>query len=359
MGAPPIVVGRAIMMGTRSKLTEVGLRALVLILSLIVVSFLLTVPYSAAGSQSSSSSPPTLDVSNSFVSISTPVMVFQLDSTKPNVMVFYHQDASQEFRLRISLLQLMEVTPSNLTQSRQILDTLDLQSLVWEYSLVTNSSDADFGHFLVVQLSTAGTLQRASGSYPVNVTLEIFASQGQNETRIITSDWAALEPVGGPTLIKTYVSIRGWSFRTQTDLLDLRLLIDGSAGTVLHHEEFTATELYNTISVVSDVTGHTDANVQWLRRAVIDNGTIRKSADVTLNTFDEAGALGVDLYYASFTNATLEHDPVVGVMASYLQAPYVPIDINIVIFGATSLLALTIVTGYLSRRSYDTLRRNK
>ena len=273
-------------------------------------------------------------------------------------MISYPQDQEQQFRFRISLLQLMEVTPPNKTSASQVVGSVSLASVNWDFTQLGNASEARFGPNLQVKISATVPIQHGANAYPVNISLVLFASLKQNDTMVVTNDWVAIEPVGGPTQTKLDLSISGWPFQTATDTLVLRILLDGSQGTVSHHGEFTATELFNTIAMVNDVTQKQDASIQWLRRAVIDNGT-RTSADVTLNTFSTGENLYVDLYYPSFTVATLTHDFLLETSSSFKAAGFVPLQFLTPIAGAATLFVLTLSITYLSRRQQFVLRRNR
>lgn len=302
---------------------------------------------------------PSLSGSGSVISITSPSMITQIELDKPNLVIFSPQDQQQEFRLRIALQQLLEVAPANQTEPIQVLDTVDLQTLAWGFSQERNDSDTGYGRYLQLRLSASGNLQRGPNVSRMDMSLTIFASERQNETAIIADDWAALESVGGPTQVKLDISIHGWPFRSSQSMLVLRVSVDGSQGTVRHHGEFSATELFNTVGIVNDVTRRQDAYVQWLRRAVVDNGTSRRSADVTLKTFADGEATGVDLYYPSFTNSTLKHDPIIGTSDTFFSAPFVPIQFGNLLAGGASLLVLVLSIIFLTHRSYLTLHRNR
>ncbi len=300
---------------------------------------------------------PSFSSSSSTATITTPYMISQMVLNKPDFLVFYPQDQAQQFRFRVSFRQLLEVPPLN--QSQVALDTLDLQALPWTFAQLENASSTVYGRYLRMQLTATANIQRGATEVPVDIRFTVFASERQNETSIFANDWVALESIGGPEQVKLDVSIRGWPFRSTQNLLVLRASLNGSQGTVRHHGEFSATELFNSISIINDVTQHQDASISWLQRAIVDDGIIRRSARVMLQTFADGEALGVDLYYPSFANATLRHDPLIATSGTFFSAPFVPIQAtNLPIAGAVLLLlALSII--YLSRRSQYALRRSQ
>lgn len=302
---------------------------------------------------------PTLISSSSNISIAGSLIVSQFDLSRSSSTTSYPQDQEQEFQLGITLLQLMEITATNQTASSQVLDTLNLQTLNWKFTHLRNASEIQYGQNLHGQLYANAHFQRGSRVYDVNVSLDLFASARQNETQIISSDWLAIVPVGGPSQIGLEMSISGWAFRTPQDLLALRILIDGSQGTVRHHTAYSSTGLFNTIGVVNDVTQRRDASLNWLHRAIEDNGTVKTSAEVGLNTFSNGDALYADVYYQSFANSTLTHEFILETSNSFQAATFVPIHVFILLAGASTLLVLTLSIAYLSRRSYFVLHRQR
>ncbi len=300
---------------------------------------------------------PSLARSGSVISVAGSLIVSQFDLSGSSSTTFYPQDLEQEFHLKITLPQLMEINATNPTASLQVLDSLNLQTLSWGFSRLRNASEIQYGQNLRGQLSAIAHLQRGSHVYAVNISLDLFASVRQNETQIIASDWLAIEPLGGPSQVGMELSISGWPFRTPQDLLALRILIDGSQGTVRHHSAYSSTGLFNTVGIVNDVTQHHDASLNWLHRAIADNGTVKASAEVGLNTFNNGEAL--DIYYPSFANATLTHELILETSNSFQPAAFVPIHVFILLAGATTLLVLTLTIAYLSRRSYFVLHRQR
>jgi hypothetical protein len=252
----------------------------------------------------------------------------------------------------------MEVTSPNATSASQVVDSVDLVAANWHFSLLGNASEVKFGPNLQGELSATIPLTRGGNTFAVNISLVEFASLRQNDTTVVTNDWVAVEPVGGPTQTKLDLSLTGWPFRTPTDSLVLRILVDGSQGTVSHHGEFTATELFNTVAMINDVTQRQDASIKWLRRAVVDNGT-KTSADVAINTLSNGGSLRVDLYYPSFTAATLTHNLLLETSNTFHAAGFVPLQLVIPLAGAATLFVLTLSITYLSRRQQFVLRRNR
>ncbi len=301
---------------------------------------------------------PNIARSGTIITLTNPFISSQFDLSRSTISVSYPQDQQQQFRLKISFLQLMEVTASNLTTAPLAVDSLSLASTSWTFTQLGNASEVRFGSNLQAQLSTTLHLQRSSNTYAVNISLNVFGSLRQNETTIVTNDWVAIEPVGGPTQTKIDLAITGWPFRTPTDSLVLRIMVDGSQGTVNHHEAFTATELFNTVAIVNDVTQRQDASMKWLRRAVIDNGT-KTSADVMLNTFPIGESLNMDLYYPSFTVGTLTHNILLETSNGFQPAGYVPFQIITPLTGAATLTLLTLIMAYFSRRQQFVLRRNR
>ncbi len=301
---------------------------------------------------------PSIVRSGTIITITNALISSQFDLGRSTVSISYPQDQQQQFRLLISFLRLMEVTASNLTTPPLAVDSLSLSSVSWSFTQLGNASEARFGSNLQAQLSTTIHLQRGTYDYPVNITLNVFSSAKQNETTIVTNDWVAVEPVGGPTQTKIDLSITGWPFRALTDSLVLRVLVDGSQGTVNHHEGFTATELFNTVAIVNDVTQRQDASMEWLRRAVVNNGT-KTSADVLLNTSPIGEGLDVDLYYPSFTVGTLIHSILLETSNSFQPAGYVPFQILTPTIVAATLSLLTLSIAYFSRRQQFVLRRNR
>lgn len=305
-----------------------------------------------------STPPPNLSLSGSTVSITNSFVSSQFDLDRSSFTISYPQDQAQEFRLEVTILQLMEVLP-NQTTPLHVLDTLDLQTLTWGFSRLRNASQIQFGNNFRAQLSTVGHLQRGASTYPVNLTIVVFASQRQNDTAIIANDWLAIESVGGPTQINLDLNITNWPFRAPQNVLVLRLLLDGSQGTVRHHGVFGSTELFSTVGIVNDITQRQDASIRWLRRAIVDNTTSRMSADVMLNAFPAGETLDADIYYPSFNGGTLSHNLVVETSSFFQSAPFVPLRITELLFGATALFVLTLSITYLSRRSIFVLRRKR
>ncbi len=302
---------------------------------------------------------PSLTRTGSGISVEGLLIVSQFDLSSSSSTTFYPQDQEQEFQLRITLPQLMEITASNQTASSRVLDSLNLQTLSWEFTRLRNASEIQYGQNLRGQLSAYAHLQRGSHVYAVNISLDLFASVKQKDTQIIASDWLANEPLGGPTQIGLELRISGWPFRTPQDLLALRILIDGSQGTVRHHSAYSSSGLFNTVGIVNDVTQHQDASLNWLHKAIADNGTVKASAEVGLNTLNSGGALDADIYYSSFANATLTHELILETSNSFQAAAFVPIRLFILLAGATTLLAVTLSIAYLSRRSYFVLHRQR
>ncbi len=301
---------------------------------------------------------PSFARSGTIISVTDPFIVSEFDLSGSAFTILYPQDKEQQFRLGVSFVQLMEVTPPNQTTPSQVLDSVSLASTSWDFTQLGNASEVRFGPNLQGQLSATIPLQRGGNTYAVNISLILFVSLRQNETTVVTNDWVAVEPVGGPTQTKLDLTITGWPFRTPTDSLLLRILVDGSLGTVSHREGFAATELFNTVAIVNDVTQRQDASIKWLRRAVIDNGT-KTSADVTLNTFSNGGSLRVDLYYPYFTAATLTHNLLFETSNIFQAAGFVPLQFTTPLAGAATLFVLTLSITYLSRRQQFVLRRNR
>jgi hypothetical protein len=302
---------------------------------------------------------PSVVHSGTMLSITNSLITSQFDLSRSAFTISYPQDREQQFRLRISFIQLMEVTSPNQTTPSQILDSVSLASATWYFTQLENASEVQFGPNFQGQIYATIPLQRGGSTYAVNVSLILFSSLRQNETTIVTSDfWVASEPVGGPIQTNLDLRITGWPFRTLADSLVLRMFVDGSQGTVSHRGEFSATELFNTVAIVNDVTQRQDASINWLRRAVIDNGT-KISADVTLNTFSNAGGLRVDLYYPSFTAAALTHNLLLETSSAFQAAGFVPLQLATPLAGAATLFILTLTITYVSRRKQFALRRNR
>lgn len=301
---------------------------------------------------------PSLARTGAIVSLTDPFITSEFDLSQSAFTILYPQDREQQFRLGIVFFQLMEVTTPNQTVPSQVVDSVNLASANWDFTRLGSASEVKFGPNVRGEFSATVRLQRGGDIYPVNITLVAFSSLRQNDTTVITNDWAAVEPVGGPTQTKLDLSITGWPFRTLGDFLVLRILVDGNQGTINHHGEFAATELFNTVAIVNDVTQRQDASIKWLRRAVIDNGT-KTSADVVLNTFSNGGILRVDLYYPSFTAATLTHNLLLETSNTFQAARFVPLQLIIPLAGAATLFMLTLLISYLSRRQQFILRRNR
>ncbi len=308
---------------------------------------------------SAAASLPSLTSSGSNIYVTGSLIVSQFDLSRSIIATFYPQDQGQEFQLEIALLQVMELSATNQTTSSQVLDSLSLQGLNWKFTSLGNASEIQYGQNLHGQLFADAHFQRGGNVYAVNISLDMFASAKQNETRIVTSDWLAIEPIGGPSQIGLELSISGWPFRSPQDLLALRILIDGSQGTVRHHSAYSSTGLFNTIGIVNDVTQHQDASLNWLHRAIADNGTVKTSNEVGLNTFNNGQGFDADIYYPNFGNAMLIHNFILETSTSFQAASFVPIHAFMILAGASSLLVLTLSIAYLSRRSYFTLRRQR
>lgn len=243
----------------------------------------------------------------------------ELSAITPSVQFNYPvNDTSLDFTVDfVSLIEFMDLNHDNEAQETEVLQTLSLESSLWDKTLQIQNTD---GSQVINVIYTA-----ESRSFDLALQMQVY----EEPTMIQTSfdDTTVVFGIDGAAMeTKITVIVNEWPWASHKSNLGLRMALDISAQGTVSEESAQQGNLAQLLFNASSALVKTE----WLTKALLisDDGpesSVEVKSGFTVEEHPDGVTLNVFFVYPNFEGSRLEHDPNIGIDLLWLPLIFAPI----------------------------------